>query len=42
MLKFGQSVEYEPLTHIPAIFEEVSRRHCDLGVVPVETPRAAA
>jgi chorismate mutase/prephenate dehydratase len=36
MLKFGQSVEYEPLTHIPAIFEEVSRGHCDLGVVPVE------
>jgi len=36
MLKFGQSVEYEPLTHIAAVFEEVSRSHCDLGVVPVE------
>ena len=36
MLKFGQSVEYEPLTHITAVFEEVSRGHCDLGVVPVE------
>ena len=36
MLKFGQSVEYEPLTHINAVFEEVSRSHCDLGVVPVE------
>lgn len=36
MLKFGQSVEYEPLTNIAAIFEEVSRGHCDLGVVPVE------
>jgi len=36
MLKFGQSVEYEPLTNITAIFEEVSRGHCDLGVVPVE------
>ena len=35
-VKFGQSVEYEPLTHITAIFEEVSRGHCDLGVVPVE------
>ncbi len=36
ILKFGQSVEYEPLTHINAVFEEVSRGHCDLGVVPVE------
>ena len=36
MLKFGQSVDYESLTHITAVFEEVSRGHCDLGVVPVE------
>ena len=36
MLKFGQSVEYEPLTDITSIFEEVSKSHCDLGLVPVE------
>ncbi|MDD5459300.1 MAG: prephenate dehydratase [Phycisphaerae bacterium] len=36
MLKFGQSVEYEPLTDIRAIFDEVSKGHCDLGVVPIE------
>jgi len=36
MLKFGQSVEYEPLTDIASIFDEVSKGHCDLGVVPVE------
>jgi chorismate mutase/prephenate dehydratase len=36
MLKFGQSVEYEPLADIKSIFEEVSKGHCDLGVVPVE------
>ena len=36
MLKFGQSVEYEPLTDIASIFDEVSKAHCDLGVVPVE------
>jgi len=36
MLKFGQSVEYEPLTDIRSIFDEVSREHCDLGLVPVE------
>jgi chorismate mutase/prephenate dehydratase len=36
MLKFGQSVEYEPLTDIRSIFNEVSREHCDLGLVPVE------
>lgn len=34
--KFGQSVEYEPVTDIRGIFEEVTRGHCDLGVVPVE------
>ena len=36
MLKFGQSVEYEPLTDILSIFDEVSKGHCDLGVVPIE------
>lgn len=36
MLKFGQSVEYEALPDIRAIFEEVSKRHCDLGIVPIE------
>lgn len=36
MLKFGQSVEYEPLADILSIFGEVSKRHCDLGIVPVE------
>jgi chorismate mutase/prephenate dehydratase len=36
MLKFGQSVEYEPLTDITSIFDEVSKGHCDLGLTPVE------
>ncbi len=36
LLKFGQSVECEPLTDILSIFDEVSKGHCDLGVVPVE------
>ena len=36
MLKFGQSVEYEPLTDIASIFDEVSKDHCDLGLAPVE------
>ena len=36
MLKFGQSVEYESLTDIRSIFDEVSKNHCDLGVVPIE------
>ena len=36
MLKFGQSVEYEPLTDIRSIFDEVSKGHCDLGLAPVE------
>ncbi len=35
-LKFGQSVEYEPLVDITSIFDEVGKGHCDLGVVPVE------
>jgi|SRR3972149_3482416 len=36
MLKFGQSVEYEPLADIKSIFDEVGKGHCDLGVVPIE------
>ena len=36
MLKFGQSVEYEPLADIRSIFDEVSKKHCDLGIVPIE------
>jgi len=36
MLKFGQSVEYEPLADIMSIFDEVSKGHCDLGLAPVE------
>ncbi|MHC4149774.1 MAG: prephenate dehydratase [Planctomycetota bacterium] len=35
-LKFGQSVEYEPLVDIISIFEEVSKGHCDLGLAPIE------
>ncbi|MCP4249441.1 MAG: prephenate dehydratase [bacterium] len=34
--RFGRSVEYEPLAHIRAIFDELDREHVDLGVVPVE------
>jgi len=36
MLKFGQSVEYEPLTDILSIFGEINKGHCDLGIVPIE------
>ena len=36
MLKFGQSVEYQPLADIRSIFDEVSKGHCDLGLVPIE------
>lgn len=36
ILKFGQSVDYEPLADIRGIFEEVSKGHCDFGIVPVE------
>lgn len=36
MLKFGQSVEYESLADIFSIFDEVSKEHCDLGLVPIE------
>ncbi|MBI5724169.1 MAG: prephenate dehydratase [Planctomycetes bacterium] len=34
--KFGSSVEYRPLADIRAVFEEVARGHCDLGIVPIE------
>jgi len=36
ILKFGQSVDHEALSDIRAIFEEVSKGHCDFGIVPVE------
>lgn len=36
MLKFGQSADYEPLADIRGIFDEVSKGHCDLGIVPIE------
>lgn len=36
MLKFGQSVEYEAVTDIKSIFDEISKGHSDLGVVPIE------
>ncbi|MGA1979437.1 MAG: prephenate dehydratase [Sedimentisphaerales bacterium] len=36
MLKFGQSVDYEPLADIRSIFDEVSKGHCDLGLAPIE------
>ena len=34
--KFGASVEYLPLADIRAVFEEVARGHCDLGMAPIE------
>lgn len=40
--KFGASVEYEPLTQIRAVFEEMSRGHVDYGVVPVENSTSGA
>jgi len=36
MRKFGASIEYLPLTDIRAVFEETSKGHIDLGIVPVE------
>lgn len=36
ILKFGQSVDYEALADIRAIFEEVSKGHSDFGMVPIE------
>lgn len=34
--KFGSSVEFEPLRHIDAVFDEIERGHVDLGLAPVE------
>jgi chorismate mutase/prephenate dehydratase len=34
--KFGASVECRPLADIRAVFDEVARGHCELGVVPIE------
>lgn len=34
--KFGASVEYDGIVDIASIFEEVSRGHVDLGLVPIE------
>jgi chorismate mutase/prephenate dehydratase len=34
--RFGQSVELVPVANIPAVFEEINRRHADFGLVPIE------
>jgi chorismate mutase/prephenate dehydratase len=34
--KFGASVEYVSLADIRAVFDEVARKHCDLGMIPIE------
>ena len=34
--KFGASVEYEPVTDIRGVFDEVSHEHTDFGIVPIE------
>ena len=36
LLKFGLSSDYEPIADIRGIFDEVSKGHCDLGIVPIE------
>jgi chorismate mutase/prephenate dehydratase len=36
MRKFGASVEHLPLPDIRAVFHEIVRGHCDLGLVPIE------
>lgn len=36
MRKFGASIEYYPMATIPAVFDEVARKRCDLGIVPIE------
>jgi chorismate mutase/prephenate dehydratase len=36
MHRFGQSVELVPVNSIPAVFEEINRRHADYGIVPIE------
>jgi chorismate mutase/prephenate dehydratase len=40
--KFGESVDYEPLEDIRAIFSEISRGHVNYGVVPVENTTGGA
>jgi chorismate mutase/prephenate dehydratase len=34
--RFGQSVEFVPVSSISAVFEEVNRGHAEYGLVPVE------
>ena len=34
--KFGASVEYEPVTDIRGVFEEILRERADFGIVPIE------
>jgi len=34
--KFGASVEYEPVSTIAGVFDEVAREHADFGMVPIE------
>jgi chorismate mutase/prephenate dehydratase len=34
--KFGSSVEYEPVTDIRGVFEEVTRQRADFGIAPIE------
>ncbi len=34
--KFGSTVEFEPLAHIQAVFDEIERERVDLGIVPIE------
>jgi chorismate mutase/prephenate dehydratase len=34
--RFGESVELSPVATIGAVFEELSRKHADYGVVPLE------
>jgi chorismate mutase/prephenate dehydratase len=34
--KFGASVQYDHLESIDAVFDEVARKHIDLGLVPIE------
>ena len=34
--RFGSSAELIPVSTIPAVFEELSRKHVDFGLVPIE------
>ena len=34
--RFGQSAEYSPVNSIEAVFDEVTRKHANFGVVPLE------